>query len=154
MEAARTGVILRFAALYGPDPLLRDMLRAIKKGWSPLPGAPSAYVTSLWQGDAAAAVVAALGVPSGTYNVAETEPMRRGDWVASLAEAAGLPSPKPFPRWITKLVGGTAAALLARSQRISNAKLREASAWRPRYANAATAWPDVLAQLDAPSASA
>jgi nucleoside-diphosphate-sugar epimerase len=154
MEAARTGVILRFAALYGPDPLLRDMLRAIKAGWSPLPGAPSAYVTSVSQDDAAAAVAAALGVPSGTYNVGETDPMRRGDWAASLAEAAGLPRPKPLPQWITKLVGGTAAALLSRSQRISSAKLRGASTWTPRYVNAAAAWPDVLAQLDGARPSA
>jgi 2-alkyl-3-oxoalkanoate reductase len=149
MEAGRAGVILRFAALYGPDELLRQMIATVKKGWSPLPGAPSAYVTSVAQDDAASAVVAALALPSGTYNVAETEPMRRGDWVDSLADAAGLRRPKPFPRWLAKL-GGSVVSLLSRSERISSAKLRGASSWTPRYPNAVAAWPDVLAQLDGP----
>ena len=148
MEAGRAGVVLRFAALYGPDPLLRQMIATVKKGWSPLPGAPSAYVTSVSQDDAASAVVAALGLPSGTYNVAETDPMRRGDWVGSLADALGLPRPKPFPSWLAKF-GGPIVSLLARSERISSAKLRGSSSWTPRYANAAAAWPEVLAQLGA-----
>lgn len=144
--AGGTGVVLRFAALYGPDHLLAEMMDVIRKGWSPLPGSPDAYFTSVAQDDAAAAVLAALEVPAGIYNVAETEPMRRRDWVNSLADAAGLARPRPIPRWLTRL-GGSTAALLARSQRISSRKLREASGWTPRYANAAAAWNDVLAVL-------
>ncbi|HEX6250252.1 MAG TPA: NAD(P)-dependent oxidoreductase [Gemmatimonadaceae bacterium] len=141
-----TGVTLRFAAFYGPDRLLRDMLDVIRKGWSPLPGDPRAYVTSLAQDDAASAVVAALTVPSGTYNVAENEPMRRGEWVASLAHAAGYKAPRPLPRWLTRMIGGP-MELLSRSLRISNRKFREASGWEPRYPRADQAWNVVLAEL-------
>ena len=141
-----TGVALRFAAFYGPDRFMREMLDLIRKGWSPLPGDPRAYVTSLAQEDAASAVVAALTVPSGTYNVAEDEPMRRGEWVASLARAAGCKAPRPLPRWLTRMMGGP-MELLSRSLRISNRKFREASGWKPRYARADHAWSSVLAEL-------
>lgn len=139
-----TGVVLRFAALYGPDHLFLEMLDVIRKGWSPLPGEPTAYITSLAQDDAAMAVVAALGVPSGTYNVAEDQPLRRGEWVGSLAAAAGLPSPRFLPSWLTRL-GGSAMRLLARSQRISNRKLRGRSNWAPRYRDPREAWSELVA---------
>ena len=141
-----TGVVLRFAALYGPDALMREMLNVMRKGWSPLPGDPSAYFTSVAHSDAGSAVVASLTVPAGTYNVAEDEPMRRGEWVRSLAAAAGIAAPKPLPRWLTSL-GGSAMRLLARTQRMSNRKLRDASGWAPRYARASDAWPEIIAEL-------
>ena len=139
------GVVLRFAALYGPDALLAEMVDLMRRGWSPLPGRATAYFSSLSQDDAATAVVAALGVPSGIYNIVEDEPMRRGDWVRSLASAAGIPEPKSLPKWVTGL-GGSMMKLMARSQRISNARFKAGSGWAPRYRNAADAWRDVLAQ--------
>jgi nucleoside-diphosphate-sugar epimerase len=145
-DSGGTGVVLRFGGLYGPDDLLLQMLAMIRKGWSPLPGEPNAYFSSLAQDDAATAVLAALDVPAGTYNVIEDDPMRRGDWALSLAKAAGLKPPKPLPAWMVTM-GGSALRLLARSQRISNRKLHEASRWSPRYASASSAWSDILAEL-------
>ena len=146
VRSGGTGVVLRFAAFYGPDRLMRDMLDLIRKGWSPLPGDPRAYITSLTQDDAASAVVAALGVPSGTYNVAENEPMRRGEWVASLAHAAGCKAPRPLPRWLTRMMGGL-MELMSRSLRISNRKVRGAAGWEPRNPRADHAWSTLLAEL-------
>jgi nucleoside-diphosphate-sugar epimerase len=143
------GVILRFGALYGPDALLAEMIKVIRKGWSPLPGDPRAYVSSLTQDDAASAVVAALDVPAGTYNIIDNEPMPRGEWVATLARAAGLPAPKPMPRWVVP-IGGSTMRLLARSERISNAKFREVAKWEPMYPSARDAWPSILAQMSSP----
>jgi len=141
-----TGVVLRFAGLYGPDALMREMLDVMRKGWSPLPGDPLAYFTSLAQQDAATAVVAALDVPAGTYNVAEDEPVRRGDWVRTLAAAANLPTPRPIPKWIAAL-GGSLMRLLSRSQRMSNRRFRTASGWHPQYPTAPDAWPEVVRAL-------
>lgn len=137
------GVVLRFGAMYGPDGTTRDMVDMIRKGWSPLPGDPGAFFSSLAQDDAATAVVAALDVPSGIYNVVEDDPMRRGEWAASLARAAGARPPRQLPRWLVSL-GGSVLRLLARSQRISNARFREASSWGPRYARASDSWDTVL----------
>jgi nucleoside-diphosphate-sugar epimerase len=145
-ESGGVGVVLRFGGLYGPDHLLLEMLGMIRRGWSPLPGEPNAYFSSLAQDDAATAVMAALGVPAGIYNVVEDEPMRRGEWVRSLAAAAGLHTPKPLPAWMTTL-GGSTLRLLARSQRISNRRLRDAAGWEPRYRSASDAWGDVLRSL-------
>ena len=139
------GVALRFGALYGPDALLAEMLKLIQKGWSPLPGDPRSYISSLAQDDAASAVVAALNVPAGIYNVVEDEPMPRGEWAATLARAADLPAPKQLPRWVVP-IGGSLMRLLARSQRISNAKFREAARWAPMYPSARDAWPAMLEQ--------
>jgi 2-alkyl-3-oxoalkanoate reductase len=141
-----TGVVLRFAAFYGPDLLMREMLDTIRGGRSPLPGDPRAFFTSIAQSDAASAVVAALSLQSGTYNVAEDEPMRRGEWVASLAQAALLPAPKPFPRVLLTL-GGPPVQMLARSLRISNRKFRDATGWAPRFPRADHAWSTVLAEI-------
>jgi nucleoside-diphosphate-sugar epimerase len=122
------------------------MLNVMRKGISPLPGDPSAFLSSLWQHDAATAVVASLSVPAGTYNIVEDDPMRRGDWTRSLAAAAGIPVPKPIPAWMTAL-GGSMLRLMARSERISNRKFREASGWAPKYPRASDAWGDVLRTL-------
>ncbi|HEY9517013.1 MAG TPA: NAD(P)-dependent oxidoreductase, partial [Gemmatimonadaceae bacterium] len=67
-----TGIVLRFAAFYGPDAWhLHDMLKMTRKGWAPLPGAANAYLSSISHDDAASAVVTALGVPAGIYNVCD-----------------------------------------------------------------------------------
>ena len=145
-ESGGTGVALRFGGLYGPDAILAEMLSMMRKGISPLPGSPSAFLSSLAQDDAATAVVASLGVPAGTYNIVEDEPMRRGEWTRTLASAAGIPVPKPIPAWMTA-IGGSMLRLMARSERVSNRKFRDASGWAPKYPKASDAWGDVLHAL-------
>ena len=147
-----TGVVLRFGGLYGPDSLLVEMLNMMRKGMSPVPGDPGAFLSSLSQDDAATAVVAALGVPAGTYNVVEDDPMRRGDWTRSLASAAGISVPRPIPAWMTA-IGGSMLKLMSRSERVSNRKFRDASSWAPKYPTASDAWGDVLRSLSAARAA-
>jgi nucleoside-diphosphate-sugar epimerase len=152
-ENGGIGVVLRFAALYGPDSTLRDMIGVLRKGWSPLPGNPNAYFSSLAQDDAAAAVVAALDAPPGTYNIGDDQPLRRADWADSLASALGVSQPKPIPAWLAKL-GGPALRFMARSERISNRKFRDATGWAPNYPSVHEAWSDVLESLPASPAFA
>jgi nucleoside-diphosphate-sugar epimerase len=134
-QGGTTGVVLRFAAFYGPDaPHLHDMLTFVRKGWAPLPGAASAYWSSISHDDAASAVVAALTLPSGIYNVCDDEPLTRRAYVDALADAFGLPRPRLFPAWTTRLMGSF-GELMGRSERMSNHKLR-ATGWVPRYPSA------------------
>jgi nucleoside-diphosphate-sugar epimerase len=89
--------------------------------------------------DAAYAVVAALGLPAGTYNVTDDEPLRRREYVDTLAQVLGVALPKLPPAWLMAL-GGSLAKLMGRSVRISNRKLRDAADWRPRCPSAREGW--------------
>lgn len=131
-EAGRTGIVLRFSAFYGPDSnLLQEMLGVLRRGWSPLPGAADAYVSSISHDDTATAVMAALGAGAGTWNVTDDEPLTRGDWAAVLGGAIGVPEQRLLPPWLTRL-GGATMELLSRSQRMSNARFRAETGWAPR----------------------
>lgn len=142
----RAGVVLRFAAFYGPDSrFLVDMVRLIERGWSPLPGAPDAFISSISHDDAATAAFAALDLPPGTYNAADDEPLRHREFVDSLADALGVRHPRTLPAWLPTL-GGSIARTMARSLRISNARLR-AAGWAPRYPSARDGWPEVVSRL-------
>lgn len=143
-----TGIVLRFAGFYGPDPLLRDMVGVVKRGWSPLPGPAGAYCSWLSHEDAATAVVAALGVGAGTYNTCDDEPLTRRDWADVLASAAGAGPPRLMPRWLSSL-GGKTMELLSRSLRMSNAKLKEASGWAPRWRSPREGLPAAVRALNA-----
>lgn len=143
--AGGVGVVLRFGALYGPDDFAREMLGFVRRGWSPLPHA-EAYFSSVAQDDAATAVVAALGVSAGTYNVMDDEPLTRRDFVDAMARAIGAKPPRFGPAWTAHLMGAV-GELMSRSERIGNAKFRGASGWAPRYASARAGWPAVVAEL-------
>lgn len=145
--SGRAGVVLRFAAFYGPDQILRDTLAVIKKGWSPLPGDGDGYWSSVAHIDAASATVAALDVSAGVYNVCDDEPLTRREWVNVAAAAAGVAPPRPLPHLLAAL-GGKSMELLSRSQRMSNAKLKAASRWAPEWRSARDGLPAAVRSLD------
>lgn len=139
-EHGRTGVVLRFASFYGADARqLADLSRCVRAGYAPLPGAPQAYISSVSHDDAASAVLAALELPAGIYNVADDEPLTHRDYLDSLASALGVAPPKFAPAWLA-LLAGSLGELLSRSQRISNRALRAASPWQPQYPSARSGW--------------
>jgi nucleoside-diphosphate-sugar epimerase len=128
----RVGVVLRFAGFYGPDSSqLPEMVRMVSRGWSPLP-APDGYFSSVSHDDAASAVVAALDVPAGVYNVTDDRPLTRREVVEALAAATGARPPKFAPAWTMRLMGSI-GEMLSRSIRLSNRKLRSVSNWAPKY---------------------
>jgi 2-alkyl-3-oxoalkanoate reductase len=132
-QAGRSGIVLRFAAFYGPDAMqFSDLTRALRLGIAPLPSSPDAYISSISHDDAAAAVVASLNAPAGAYNVSDDEPLTRRAYFDTLAKLIGAPPPRIPPAWLAPLLG-SAGRLMARSQRIANSKLREATGWAPRY---------------------
>jgi nucleoside-diphosphate-sugar epimerase len=137
-----TGVVLRFSVFYGPDAVLGDMINTVRRGWSPLPGRADAYASSCAHEDAAAAVVAALGIPPGIYNVCDDQPLTRREWIDALAAAAHAKSPKLLPAALSKF--GGLMELFSRSQRISNGKLKSVSPWRPKWASARTGLMDAV----------
>lgn len=150
-DAGSVGVILRFALLYGPgDRPTRDILGVIRRGWMPVLGRPESYVSMVTHADAAAAVVASLGLAPGAYNVVDDEPLTRRELGDGLASLLGVAPPKFLPPWIAKL-GGSLGETIARSLRISNRELRWGSQWSPRSPNAIDGFREVL-RLDGSAA--
>ena len=138
------GVVLRFGFFYGPDSdFIRDMIKMMRKGWSPTMGRAEGYMSSIEHDDAAEAVIAALELTPGVYNVVDDEPVTKRELADSLADRLGLPHPRFLPAWLPLLLGSLGRTL-ARSQRISNRKLRGASPWRPRYASVREGWEGII----------
>lgn len=138
-----TGVVLRFGQFYGPDDVLSlDLLRRARRGQALVLGAPSAWHSAVHTDDVGTAVVAALGAPAGVYNVVDDEPLRRAEWITLLAESVGRASLRQPPALATAVASAPLRAL-ARSQRVSAARFRDASGWRPTVPSRRVGWPPV-----------
>ncbi len=143
-EEGGVGVVLRLSWLYGPGAGSQDHLGAIAARKLPIIGRGSNYRSRIHSSDAAAALVAALLVPAGIYNVSEDEPMTVSEELALLADLLDVPLPRHVPKAVARVAVGSIAALSARSQRVSNRRLKDASAWTPAHASAREAWPGVV----------
>jgi nucleoside-diphosphate-sugar epimerase len=125
-------VVLRFGLFMGPDSgSTLGALEAARRGASVAVGHPGAYRPTVWLDDAAAAIVAALRAPAGTYNVADTDPSTNAEIDAALASAVGIDGLRP---------AAPQEGPPARSQRVSSRRLREASGWAPRVRAATETW--------------
>lgn len=142
--AGGEGVVLRFGLLYAADARSTAEWRRLAR-WriAPVPGPPDAFVSSIRADDAATAILAALTVAPGTYNVVDDRPLRRREHAAAVADAFGVPRlhavPAPPLRWI----GGDGARSLAASHRVSNRAFVTATGWRPRWPDAGAGWADL-----------
>ncbi|MBL7495166.1 NAD-dependent epimerase/dehydratase family protein [Frankia sp. CNm7] len=149
------GVLLRFAAFYAADSAHTQAQVAMARAGRPaLPGPADGYLSSIQIDDAASAVVAALTVPAGTYNVADDAPMLHRDAADLLAAVAtGRPGThgRLIPAAVMRLSGR--ARPLTRSHRISNARFRDATGWRPRFPSLADGLPEVVRELGAATAA-
>jgi nucleoside-diphosphate-sugar epimerase len=114
----------------------------------PIAGSGDNFFSSIHVDDAAKAVVAALGLPSGDYNVVDDEPLTSREYGVSVAKAIGAPKPWGIPKWLFRLVGGGPAKYLLRSQRVSNRRFKEASGWAPAYPSAREGWRQIAKSLD------
>jgi len=102
-------------------------------------GPPKSYVSSIHVADAGAAVVAALAVPVGTYNVVDNELVTNWSYADALAAAAGKRAWLRIPGRAALLLGNRSTSL-TRSLRVSNARFREASGWTPMYPSVWQGW--------------
>ena len=146
-KSGGTGVVLRFSLFYGPDSSLTlDAVSSVKRGLMPAFGDADGYMSSIWIDDAASAVFAALSVPSGVYNVTDDVPMRRNEAFGLLAAELGVKAPRMLPRWATGMMGSVVETL-GRSQRISNAKFRQAANWVPGVASLREGWKLLVSEI-------
>jgi nucleoside-diphosphate-sugar epimerase len=150
--AGGRGITLRMAGFYGTDaPSTAELLAVARRGISPIIGRPGAYQPLVWLDDAAAAVVAALlEAPAGVYDVVDDEPLTRGELVRLMAAAAGRRRLLVPPVPLARLAAGKDATFAARSQRVSNRRLRSATAWRPQVRDAREGWRRITEAMAAP----
>jgi UDP-glucose 4-epimerase len=128
-------VVLRFGQFVGPDSALTKAdLAAARAGVSTTVGHRYAYLPTVWLDDAGRAIVAALGAPAGTYNVADDDPPTRGEIDAALAGVVGRASLRSMESVPPELEP------VSRSQRVSNRRLREATGWGPRVRAGIDGW--------------
>ncbi len=134
----RRGISLRLGGLYGSDlPSTKEQLQLARRGVSMFGGVPEAFTPTLWIGDAASALVAALDrAPSGLYDVVDDEPVRQRQLKTALAAAAGRRRVLSLPAWLVRMMAGPAGEVFTRSLRISNRRFREATGWAPAVRNA------------------
>jgi nucleoside-diphosphate-sugar epimerase len=145
-SAGGTGVVLRFGLFYGADShTTLDIIRMVRRGVMPLLGGDG-YVSVIHTDDAGAAVVAALRAPAGVYNVVDDEPVTRAELAATVARALGVRTPLLPPRAVGAVLGSR-AAMVARSQRVTNRRFREATGWSPRWPSVHEGWPAVVATM-------
>jgi UDP-glucose 4-epimerase len=129
-------VVLRFGTFIGPDSgLTLTRIDDARAGISPSVGPRTAFQPTIWLDDAAAAVAAAVSAPAGRYNVADTEPLTRGEIDAALAAAVGRPALRPPLEVVPP-----ALESLARSQRVSSRRLRDVTGWKPLVRGGTDGW--------------
>jgi nucleoside-diphosphate-sugar epimerase len=127
-------VILRFGLFYAPYAASTiDSAKMMRRRMFGVIGKGENFFSSIHVDDAAAAVVAALGAPGGTYNIVEDNPVPQAEYAQAFAEELHLPKPRRFPRWLGKLVMGGPANYILNSTRVSNKKFKEATGWAPTY---------------------
>lgn len=138
--AGGAGVVLRFGWFYGPGATHSEEFFALaRRHIAIMMGPPDGYVSSIHVADAGAAVVAALTVPAGTYNVVDDEPLTKRGYADTLSAAAGTAAWLRLPGRAALLLSDRSTSL-TRSLRVSNARLRAASGWTPRYPSARQGW--------------
>lgn len=140
-EAGGRGVVLRFGGFYGPDaPSTLDTIRMAQLRRLPQFGSGVNFFSSIYTVDAGRAVAAALQVPAGIYNVADDEPIRFYEYIEAVARAARARKPLHLPGFIGRWVFGEVWNYFSRSLRVSNAKLKQASGWKPSVPSAIFGW--------------
>ena len=139
-ESGGTGVVLRFAQFHGPGSAHVAFFNGLlRKRINPFVGPPDAYTSFIHADDAGSAVAAAMALPPGIYNVGDDEPMTRLEAGQAAAEALGVKPPRTIPAAARATVLHSAKPMM-RSLRVSNAKLKGASAWTPAHPSIRGSW--------------
>lgn len=130
------GVVLRFGALYGPDTAYDrygGVGVALRGRAMPRVGPGSGIWSFLHVEDAAGAIIRALDVAPGIYNVVDDQPASVAEWLPSLAKHHGVKPPRGIPAWLAKwFIGEFGLHMMLSLRGASNRRFCELTGWRPR----------------------
>jgi nucleoside-diphosphate-sugar epimerase len=139
----RQGVVLRFGTIVGDHRLNRWPLRSAVSSRPLGVGRPDSWAHVVHMDDIGGAVVAALTVPSGVYNVG-AEPVRRRDLVQGYADAVGQGS-AAFMGPLLRRLAGSRVEPLTRSLRVCSELFTAQTGWAPRHATVDASWFEAVA---------
>ncbi|MEW5810698.1 MAG: NAD-dependent epimerase/dehydratase family protein [Actinomycetota bacterium] len=140
-------VVLRFGVFYGRGAAHSEQILALARhhiGF--VAGRGDGYMSSIHVADAAAAVVAALECRGGTFNVVDDEPVTKRQHATACAEAVDTRPWMNVPGRLGLLLGDRLTSL-TRSLRVSNARFRTATDWKPRYPSVREGYRDMGASV-------
>jgi nucleoside-diphosphate-sugar epimerase len=134
------GLVLRYGGFYGPGTSIAvepdgEQVTMIRKGRFPIVGDGAGVWSLVHIEDAASATAAAAerGDP-GAYNVVDDDPAAVSEFLPELARVIGAKPPRRVPRWLARLVGGEATAVMMTEFRgASNEKAKRELDWELRY---------------------
>jgi hypothetical protein len=135
-------VVLRLGWTCGHDETLtRQVASAARRGWRLVDGDPAAWVAMIAEPDAARAVLSALTVPPGTYNVTDGRPVTQGALNGRLETALGRDLHSlDDPGW------GYAGTLFGPSRKITDRTFNDLTGWRPHRIPAAESLARILSR--------
>lgn len=149
-DGGGTGVVLRFGNFQAGDAAHTiDQISLAARGLLPLFGDDDAWWPLVHVDDAATAVVAALGGPGGVFNVA-AQPATRQQIASAFAEAVGRRRVRRPPSVVARL-GRSAGRMLARSERVSSGRFRDATGWHPEHDDVASILRDCVLRSEEPA---
>jgi len=129
-DGGGVGIALRFGNFMGPDAAHTiDQLAMARRGLIPLMGDDGAWWPLIHTDDAASAVLAAVDGPGGVFNIS-AQPATRQQIAAAFAEVVERRRVRRPPTVLARL-GPAAGRMLARSERVSSGRFRDATGWRP-----------------------
>ncbi|MEL7209910.1 MAG: NAD(P)-dependent oxidoreductase, partial [Actinomycetota bacterium] len=129
-------VVLRFGWFHGPGAThSEEFLDLARRHVAAQMGRPDSYLSSIHVDDGGAAVVAALDVGAGTFNVVDDRPLTKREYSDALADAVDT-RPWIRPPGRAALLLGDRTTSLTRSIRASNRRLRDATGWAPEHPSA------------------
>jgi nucleoside-diphosphate-sugar epimerase len=151
-DSALDYAVIRPGHVYGPGGWYADeLIKALRR-----PGrfAVVGKGDNLWDvvhvDDVASATADAIEkAPSGgVYQVVDDEPLTQREFLTLTADALGLGRPRSVPAALSRLaIGSDPTAVVVRSARNSNARIKSELGWQPRYPTAGEGVPAAVAAM-------
>ena len=121
--------VFRLPGIYGPG---RSALDRVQEGKAHRIDLPGQVFSRVHVDDIASGVVAAVGAPSGAYNLADDLPASQNAVIEGACRLLGI-EPPPMQTLGEAGLSPMARAFYAENRRVANGKAKRVLGWQPRY---------------------
>lgn len=130
------GIVLRYGMFYGSQvPSTQALVELVRRRRMPVIRGDAGRLPFVHLEDAVSATVCALdhGAPGSTVDVVDDRAVSFSEFVGTVAERTGSPTPWSVPPWVARLLAPDMAGMLGVRLSLSNEPARMELGWRPRY---------------------